>query len=159
MEPLSSTPEQLILRARPVRLGLGLSAAMLIFAAIWLSKAFGDQKDLGVLGLLFGLFALMFAVFVRQEVAIFDRASQTLTLRSASVFGVRSRSHTLEGVQRAVSEIDTDSEGRKRMARPVLKYATGKAVPLSSIFRAGSSSEASVKAVNAWLKPHKGRPS
>ncbi len=158
MTPILTTPERLMLRRRPWALGIGLICALLILAAIGLSKFMaGEQDEAGKLLLLFGIFAVVFAVFVRQEVVIFDRAADAVMIRSASVFGAREKLHPLEGCRRAIVEKDrNDSSDSKRPTfRPVLDYRDGTKIPLTGIYTGGNGAEETVRAVNAWL--HSGK--
>ena len=160
MKLLSSTPERLVLRARPVILGIGLACAMLLFAAIWLAKFFSeDHSELTALALLFGLFAVVFMVFVRQEVAVFDRPSNTLTLRSVGVFGAREQFRPLAEVTKAVLQTaptDSDSKGGP-CQRAALNFSSGPPLPLSGTYSSGPSADQAVKAINLWLNPRKSR--
>lgn len=162
MKLVSSSPDRLVLRARPVIMGIGLAAVMLLFAAIWLAKYLSDDhSDLTALALLFALFGLAFIVFVRQEVAVFDRPSNTLTLRSVGVFGAREQFRPLAEVTKAVLETardDSDSKGGY-CQRAVLNFTSGPPLPLSAIFRAGSDAKTAVQQINTWLnqKPRKKR--
>ena len=154
MKLFSSTPDRLVLRARPVLMGIGIAAAMLLFAAIWLAKFFSDDhSELTALALLFGLFGVVFIVFVRQEVAVFDRPSNTLTLRSVGVLGAREQSRPLAEVSKAVLETsanDGDSKGGP-CQRAVLNFTSGPPLPLSAIFRTGSGAKTAVQQINTWL--------
>ena len=162
MKLVSSSPDRLVLRARPVIMGIGLAAVMLLFAAIWLAKYLSDDhSDLTALALLFALFGLAFIVFVRQEVAVFDRPSNTLTLRSVGVFGAREQFRPLAEVTKAVLETardDSDSKGGY-CQRAVRNFTSGPPLPLSAIFRAGSDAKTAVQQINTWLnqKPRKKR--
>ena len=162
MKLVSASPDRLVLRARPVVMGIGLAAAMLLFAAIWLAKYFSnDHSDLTALALLFALFGLAFVIFVRQEVAVFDRPSNTLTLRSVGVFGAREQFRPLAEVTKAVLETASDNGDSKGgpCQRAVLNFTSGPPLPLSAIFRSGSDAKTSLQQINTWLnqKPRKKR--
>lgn len=154
MKLVSSSPDRLVLRARPVLMGIGVAAAMLLFAAIWLAKFFSDDhSDLTALGLLFGLFGAVFIVFVRQEVAVFDRPSNTLTLRSVGVLGAREQFRPLAEVTKAVLETSAN-DGDSRAGpghRAVLNFSSGPPLPLSAIYRSGSGAKIAVQQINTWL--------
>ena len=160
MKLVSSSPDRLVLRARPVVMGIGLAAAMLLFAAIWLAKYLSDDhSDLTALALLFALFGLAFIVFVRQEVAVFDRPSNTLTLRSVGVLGAREQSRPLAEVNRAVLETSAnDGDSRAGPSyRAVLNFISGPPLPLSAIFRSGSDAKTAVQQINTWLNQKYGQ--
>lgn len=154
MLPILTTPERLILRSRPWALGIGLICAMLIFAAIALNKFLTADPDEGSKVLiLFAVFAAVFAVFVRQEVVILDRASNAVVIRSATVIGARETRHALSEVARATTERDADTggDGRAKLRRPVLVLTGGRNVPLSEIFSSGDAAEIAARAINVWL--------
>lgn len=154
MQLVSSAPDRLVLRARPVLMGIGIAAAMLLFAAIWLAKFFSsDHSDLTALALLFGLFGVVFIVFVRQEVAVFDRPSNTLTLRSVGVLGAREQSRPLAEVINAVVETNANDGDSKAgpCQRALLNFTSGPPLPLSVIYRSGSDAKTAVQQINTWL--------
>ncbi len=158
MKPILTTPERLVLRSRPWLLGIGLICAMLIFAAIALNKFMtGDPDEGSKVLLLFGAFAAAFAVFVRQKGVIFDRAANTVVIRSATVFGARQQSRPLSDITRATTELDTDTsgDGRGKLRRPVLGVTGGGKLPLSQIFATGGDAEGAVRAINIWLNARK----
>ncbi|MEO8244641.1 MAG: hypothetical protein ABI832_20305 [bacterium] len=159
MKPIVTTSERLTLRSRPWLLGAGLICAMLLFAAIGLNKFMaGDQDEAGKLLLLFGIFAVVFCVFIKQVVVIFDRATDAVVIRAASVFGGREQRHPLSGCKRAFVEKDHNdsSDSKVPTFRPVLEYRDGTKVPLTDIYSGGDGAELAVKAINAWLEPRKG---
>ena len=160
MKLVSSSPDRLVLRARPVLIGIGVACAMLLFAAIWLAKFFSDDySDLLALALLFGLFGLVFIFFVRQEVAVFDRPSNTLTLRSIGVLGAREQFRPLDEVTKAVLETsanDGDSKAGPSYGA-VLNFTFGPPLPLSAIFRSGSDAKTAVQQINTWLNQKSGQ--
>jgi len=159
MKLVSTSPDRLVLRARPVLMGMGIAAAMLLFAAIWLAKFFSkDHSDLTALALLFGLFGVVFIVFVRQEVAVFDRPSNTMTLRSVGVLGAREQSRPLAEVIKAVVESSANDGDSKAgpSHRAVLNFSSGPPLPLSAIFRSGSDAKTAVQQINTWLNQKTG---
>jgi predicted outer membrane lipoprotein len=158
MKPILTSPERLMLRSRPWLLGIGLICAMLILAAVALNKFTTANPDEGsVVLVLFAFFAMVFAVFVRQEVVILDRAANAVVIRSATVIGAREVRHALSDVSRASTELDTDSggESRGKLRRPVLLLTGGEKVPLTPIFATGGGAEAAAQAINRWLNPRK----
>lgn len=159
MKLVSTSPDRLVLRARPVLMGIGIAAAMLLFAAIWLAKFFSkDHSDLTALALLFGLFGVGFIVFVRPEVAMFDRPSNTLTLRSVGVLGAREQSRRLAEVIKAVVETSVNDGDSKAgpSHRAVLNFISDPPLPLSAIFRSGSDAKTAVQQINTWLNQKAG---
>lgn len=154
MQLVSTSPDRLVLRKRPVLMGIGIAAAMLLFAAIWLAKFFSDDhSDLTGLALLFGLFAVVFVVFVRQEVAVFDRPSNSLTLRSVGMLGAREQFRPLAEVAKAVLETSANDSDSKAgpSHRAVLNFTSGPPLPLSAIFSSGSEAQTAVQQINTWL--------
>jgi hypothetical protein len=155
MKPISTTSEQLMLRSRPWILGLGLICAMLIFAGIAMSEMVkGDDGAAKGPLILLGMFALVFAVFVRQEVVLFDRGAGLVYIRKVTVFGAGEVRHPLDGVVRAEVEKDmNDSSGSKSPTfRPVLVYQGKAKVPLTPIYSSGGDAKVAVAAINGWLK-------
>ncbi len=158
MLPILTTPERLILRSRPWVLGIGLICAMLIFAAIALNKFLTADPDEGSkMLILFAAFAAAFAIFVRQEVVILDRAANAVVIRSATVIGAREQRRVLSDVARASTELDPDSggESRGKLRRPVLVLTGGERVPLSAVFATGPEAEIAARAINTWLNRRK----
>ncbi|MEO5615319.1 MAG: hypothetical protein ABIR04_10425 [Cypionkella sp.] len=160
MQLVSSSPDRLVLCKRPVLMGIGVAAAMLLFAAIWLAKFFSnDHSEMTALALLFGLFGVVFIVFVRQEVAVFDRPSNTLTLRSIGVLGAREQSRPLAEVTKAVLETSANDGDSKAgpSHRAVLNFSSGPPLPLSAIFSSGSEAKSAVQQINTWLNQKTGQ--
>jgi hypothetical protein len=158
MTPILTTPDRLILRARPWVLGLGLIAGMLIFAAIALQELLdGRPTEAAKLSLLLGAFFLCFAVFVRQEVAVFDRPSGLVAIRSATIFGQREVTHSLSGLIEARVETwpGASSSSGRPTRRPVLVFPKGKILPLSQVYRSGPGAADAARAINAWRKRQK----
>lgn len=153
MTPIETTPERLMLRERPWLLGLGVSAAVLIFVGITLSESAKGNEITGP-AIITAIFAMVFAVFVRQEAVVLDRTSGEVIIRRSTLFGVTEKRHPLEGLHKAEAELDKGhSEGRsKRPTRAVLVYKSGPKVPLSEIFSSGSGADSAVRAINAWLR-------
>lgn len=161
MTPISTTTERLILRSRPWVLGLGVICAILIFAGIALHEVMKNDLEAakGPLIMLV-LFVLVFAVFVRQEVVVFDRAAGLIHIRRVTVLGAGEVQHPLAGLLRAEAERDTsDSSGslfasgsHQKMFRPVLIYDGKGRVPLSGIYQSGPDAKTTADAINAWLK-------
>ena len=93
MTPIATSRNHLMLRARPRLLGLGIGAAMLLFAAIAIAEiSAGDQEAANGPLILLVLFAVAFAVFVRQDEVTFDRPAATRRRSTPRVGGPIRRS-------------------------------------------------------------------
>jgi hypothetical protein len=140
-----------MLRDRPWLLGIGVSAAFLIFAGLTISEGMKGNEVTGP-ALITAMFAMVFAIFVRQEAVVLDRAAGEVIVRRSTIFGVTEKRHPLEGLRKAEAEEDT-GHSKRRLTRPVLVYRTGPKVALSEIFSSGTGAETTAKAINDWLKP------
>lgn len=157
MIKIKKSPDRLILTNRPLVLGIGLAIGILIVAAIGLDALFsGRPAEAGKLALVLAVFALVFAVFVRQISVLFDRPSQTVTIRTTTVFGRKDVQHSLLGLPRAEKEQRSvwGRNGTIPNWRPVLVFPGGEKLPLTTIFESGPNAQTAVTAINAWL----GRP-
>jgi hypothetical protein len=107
MKPIQMTVELLVLRSRPWLFGVGMVCVMAFFAAISANSFSTGVPVLGsaVLGV-FLAFVTAFAVFLRQEGIILDRAASAVVIGSATVFGAREDRIELSEVVRAETEID-----------------------------------------------------
>lgn len=155
MTPIATSRNHLMLRARPWLLGLGIGAAMLLFAAIAIAEiSAGDQEAANGPLILLVLFAVAFAVFVRQDEVTFDRPAGTISIRRRTVFGGATSVQPLAGLRRASVEVHKDDVAghRKATCRPVLEFHNGPNVPLTPVYSAGTGADQAVKAVNAWLR-------
>jgi hypothetical protein len=158
MKPIQMTVELLVLRSWPWLFGVGMVYAMAFFAAISANSFSTGVPVLGsaVLGV-FLAFVTAFAVFLRQEGIILDRAASAVVIGSATVFGAREDRIELSEVVRAETEIDMDRSKSDpgTLRRPVLVMASGRKFPLSPISVTGHDPDVAAKAINAWLRPHK----
>ena len=129
---------------------------MLVFLGITVDQSLKSAPDAWKPLMIFGIFAVVFAVFVRQVVVVFDRPAGAVVILTRTVFGSTEATHSLKGLTTAKTEADTsdssDSIGgtSKRTYRPVLRYSDGKSVPITTIFSGGDGAETTAKAVNAW---------
>lgn len=158
MTPILQTSDRLILRSRPWKLALGLIAAMLIFAAIGISKVTAkDMEEAGKVFALFAIFTVAFLVFARQKVVTFDRQAGTFDISTLSALGRRRVQHPLAGLKRADAQPDPNpSPDRRGTAyRLALTYLDGTEVLLSSVYSTGDDSLATAKTINKWLNNRK----
>ena len=134
---------------------------MLVFLGITVDQSLKSAPDAWKPLMIFGIFAVVFAVFVRQVVVVFDRLRGPWRSSPARVFGSSEATHSLKELTTAKTEADTsdssDSIGgtSKPTYRPVLRYSDGKSVPITTIFSGGDGAETTAKAVNAWLRKPK----
>ena len=161
MKPILVSRDRLILRSRPWLLGIGLICVMLVFFGITVDQSLKSAPDAWKPLMIFGIFAEVFSLFVRQVVVVFDRPAGTVVIHTRTVFGSTAATHSLTGLTAAKIEADTsdssDSIGgtSKPTHRPVLRYSDGKSVPITTIFSGGDGAETTAKAVNAWLRKPK----
>jgi hypothetical protein len=159
MKPIETTADRLMLRHRPVKMGLLVAAVILIFAGLSLHEVMAGNHEAAKGPLIvLALFTVVFAVFVRQTVVILDRTTDAVVIRTASVFGTREKRFPLTGCKRATFEQDrSDSTASNtRTYRPVLVYQDGTKVPVREIYSSGPGAELTAKAINAWLKQRQG---
>jgi len=150
MTPIETTTDRLMLRDRPWLLGIGVSAAFLIFVGITISEGVKGNEVTGPV-IVTAMFAMVFAIFVRQEAVLFDRTTGEVIVRRSTIFGVTEQRHPLAGLRKAEAEVDT-GHSKRRLTRPVLVYDKRPKVPLSEIFSSGSAAETAAKAINDWLR-------
>ena len=149
-----STADQLVLRDRPVILGLGVVCAILIFSGIALNHALhGDTHDQTALLLLIGLFGVVFAVFVVQVVLVLQRSTGQVLIRRRSLFGTKEVCHDLANLRKAEVETSRDSsDGKNRItSRCVLQMKDGAKVPVTLVYSSGSGAKQAAEAINDWL--------
>ena len=158
MKVTRNTTDQLIIAYVPWLMSILLSVFILIFVAVGLSLMFQGE----LVGLLFAVFGggiggLCFVVFVRRVQVIFDRPSQTFTLRRRTVFGYKEKSRPLDDVDRALVEHTTNSDGQ-RLDRPTVVMHDGAGdtrVPIVTAYSNMSHSGDIVEAINQWLSDAK----
>lgn len=159
MRIAETTPDRLTLESRPWVLGSALIVAILIFLGVALAT-FAAEPWLG-LGMALGaaLIAVMFVVFVRRVIVIFDRPAGGVVIRTATLLGQTERSLRLAdvagaGVETSVSRSTSSSSSRgtvSRTHRPVLQTTTGD-VPLTIIYSSGNGAAQMAEAINSWLQ-------
>ena len=154
MKITRNTPEQLIIANTPWLLGIMLAVFILAFVAAGLAMV-----SQGVwAGLLFALLGGgiglgVFAGLVRRVQVILDRPTDTITLRTRSLFGYREVQHSLSSLDRAVLETSISSKGTS-LYRPTLILASGMSAgphPVIKVYTNTSGPERAVKAINTWL--------
>jgi len=158
MKVTRNTQDQLIIAHTPWLIGLLLIAFILIFVAAGL---FTMSETL--IGGLF--FALMgggigfgaFAAFVRRIQLILDRPSDTITIRTRSLFGFTEIQHALSSLSHAVLESTTSSKG-STLYRPTLILDRGMSAgphPLTKAYTNTAGPGLVVNAVNMWLETNR----
>ena len=158
MKITRDTPDQLILAYVPWVMSILLSIFILIFIAVGLSMVFSGE----LIGLLFavvggGIGGICFIAFVRRVQVIFDRPSQTFTIRRRTVFGYQEKTRALGDIDIAIIEHTTNSDG-KRLDRPTVVMQRGAGdlrVPLVTAYSNMSNSADIVDAINRWLSDAK----
>ncbi|WP_135448328.1 MULTISPECIES: hypothetical protein [Tabrizicola] len=152
------TPDRLTLDSRPWALGLILILAILFFLGValftlrdepWL--AFGMTLGAALMG-------VMFVIFVRRVLVIFDRPTGVVVIRTATLLGRAHRSLRLAdimaaGVETTLSHSSTDASSGSTATythRPILKTTTGD-VPLTQIHSSGDGAARTAEAINRWL--------
>lgn len=157
MKLIEETPARLVVEDRPWIIGTALTLGILLCLAL----AMGLYRGSGWLTLGFGLasllLAVLFVVFVRRVIVIFDRDAQALVIRTRSLTGDSETTLALADVTGAEVETSrstsTSNDGSRSVSvthRPVLTTRTGP-VPLTQVYSSGSGAETIAAAVNRWL--------
>jgi hypothetical protein len=157
MKLIEETPARLVVEDRPWIIGTALTLGILLCFAL----AMGLYRGSGWLTLGFGLasllLAVLFVVFVRRVIVIFDRDAQALVIRTRSLTGDSEMTLALADVTGAEVETSrstsTSNDGSRSVSvthRPVLTTRTGP-VPLTQVYSSGSGAETIAAAVNRWL--------
>ncbi len=157
MKLIEETPARLVVEDRPWIIGTALTLGILLCLAL----AMGLYRESGWLTLGFGLasllLAVLFVVFVRRVIVIFDRDAQALVIRTRSLTGDSETTLALADVTGAEVETSrstsTSNDGSRSVSvthRPVLTTRTGP-VPLTQVYSSGSGAETIAAAVNRWL--------
>ncbi len=103
------------------------------------------------------LVGVLFVVFVRRVLVIFDRGAGAVVIRTATLLGQTEKSLALADIQGC--EVETsrstsrDSDGRRSTStthRPVLRTASGP-VPLTLISTSGGGASRVAEAINRWM--------
>lgn len=159
MRIAETTPDRLTLESRPWVLGSALVVAMLVFLGLGLAT-FATEPWLGLgMGLGAALTAVLFVVFVRRVIVIFDRRAGGVVIRTASLLGQTERTLRLAdvtgaGVETSISRSTSSSSFRDTVShthRPVLQTTTGD-VPLTIIYSSGNGAAQMAEAINLWLQ-------
>jgi hypothetical protein len=158
MNVKETTPERLTIESRPWLLGAVLIVVIVMLAGIalfmlsenaWVSLGLGGAA---------ALIAVMFVIFVRRVLVIFDRAAGAVVIRTATLLGQKEQSLPLADVRHARVESfrsTSPSGGRsstRTTHRPVLETTKGP-VPLTLISTSGNGAETVAIAINRWLAP------
>jgi hypothetical protein len=157
MKLIEETPARLVVEDRPWIIGTALTLGILLCLAL----AMGLFRESGWLTLGFGLasllLAVLFVVFVRRVIVIFDRDAQALVIRTRSLTGDSETTLALADVTGAEVETSrstsTSNDGSRNVSvthRPVLTTRTGP-IPLTQVYSSGSGAETIAAAVNRWL--------
>ncbi len=157
MRVTGETTERLTIESRPWILGSVLILCVLIPAGLGLALI-GQSlwAGLGLLGAA-ALMGVMFVVFVRRVIVIFDRPAGSVVIRTATLMGQSEQTLALSDILGA--EVETsrstsrDSDGRHTTStthKPVLRTTSGP-VPLTLISSSGNGAALVAAAVNRWL--------
>jgi hypothetical protein len=157
MKLIEDTPARLVVEDRPWIIGTALTLSILLCLAL----AMGLYRESGWLTLGFGLASLLlvvlFVVFVRRVIVIFDRDARALVIRTRSLTGDSKTALALADVTGAEVETSrstsTSNDGSRSVSvthRPVLTTRTGP-IPLTQVYSSGSGAETIAAAVNRWL--------
>ncbi len=158
MKVTRDTPDQLILEDVPVVLGIGLFLFLMAFVLPGgLLMVFGEW----VIGLFFvvfggGLALLAIVAFVQRRQVILDRASGTLTIRSANILNRDQQVHPLSEVSGA--EVRVRPGSQSVFAAIVIPDGEARGVyPLGATSARGSDPAMMAQRVNRWLRATDGR--
>ena len=100
--------------------------------------------------------AIAFMVAVRRTQLVLDGASDTVTLRTRSVFGFTEKQYRLSDVDAAFLEAPQNSDS-KGMFRPMLALKDGSEpakVPVLQAYVSGRGPKRATDAINDWLALH-----
>ncbi len=155
MKVARNTPDQLIIAHTPWLIGFFLIIFILIFVAVGLFT----MSETLIGGLFFALMGggigfAAFAAFVRRIQLVLDRPSDTITIRTRSLFGFKEVQHALSSLSHAVLESTTSSKGNT-LYRPTLILDQGMSAgphPLTNAYTNATGPGLVVDAINTWLK-------
>lgn len=154
MKVTRNTPEQLIVADNPWIIGALLIAFILVFVAIGVGLILnGEWFGLLFAGIGGGLGFAAFAAFVRRVQVILDRPTDTILIRSRSLFGYKQVQHDLSNLSRAVLESTSSSDGGT-LYRPALVLDKGMSTGTHPIVEAYTNTRGPrrlVDAINSWL--------
>ncbi|HMO06731.1 MAG TPA: hypothetical protein PKD10_03655 [Paracoccaceae bacterium] len=150
------THARLVVEDRPWALGIGLGAAITVFAGIalftWRTEPVVALVGLG--GAL--LFALVSVLFVRRSIVIFDRATGRAIWREASLRGTREETLDISAIREAVVQTHRSSgkNGTSTLTSRAALRVTGRAEPLAltMVYSSGQGAATAVEAINRWLR-------
>lgn len=154
MQITRDTPNQLILAYTPWLIGLFLVVFILIFVGAGLAMFMGGETTglfIALAGGGMGVIALF--AFVRRIQVIFDRPSDSITLRRRSLLGYSETRHTLSNLSGAILETTSGDKGRT-LYRPALILDKGMSAgthPIVKAYTNSSGPKRAVTAINTWL--------
>ena len=154
MKVTRNTPDQLIVADVPWLIGLMLILFIMVFVGAGLALVLDGE----LFGLLFvlgggGIGLVAFAAFVRRVQVILDRPTDSITIRSRTLFGYSQVQHQLSNLSRAVLESTMSSKGNT-LHRPTLVLTKGMSAGNHPIVAAYSNTGGAgrvVTAINNWL--------
>ena len=153
MKVTSDTDAQLVLEDKPWVLGVGVTlAAVMALGWVLFNLVAGDFAGAALAAFILALCLAAFVAFVRRIIVFMDRASGRITVRVASVFGVKETGAALADVARA--EVDTRHAKRSKEQdthRPILRLKAGNVFVLSEIYISGRGADSLVAHINGWL--------
>ncbi len=156
MKITRNTPEQLIIDIIPWLSGITISAFILIFAGTGLfliSQSIWAGLILFLVACCFGI--ALFAVFVHRTQLILNRPSNTVTLRTRTLFGLTQIEDDLTNLSCASLDSIITAKG-STLYRPslVLEGMNAGSHPIMASYSHTSVPDKMVKAINAWLAPN-----
>ena len=153
MRVVKNTAERLELRGSAWMMGIIVGAFLAVFIAVALRALLsGDLKQAALLGLVAVMLAVVGAVFVRHESAIFDGPAGQVSIGSVSVLGRRKTIRPLAGLKGARLEARPAEKAFDKPAeRVLLEWSDGSRLPVSALFKSGRVAGDASRAINEWL--------
>jgi hypothetical protein len=152
------TPDRLVLEDRPWFLGSILAIVILVLT--FLALVLGADslwRGLG-LGLGAALFGVVFVIFVRRVIVIFDRTAGAMVIRTASLLGQTEMTRPLSDITKATVEttVNRSTSGSGRLTSTsethrVVLQVHGQSLALTQVYSAGKGAASGAEAINRWL--------
>lgn len=154
MKITADTPDLLIVEDRPILLGLGLIAFILIFVGVGVGLVLSGESWGSIFALFGGGMGLVaFWAFVRRAQVVFHRPEGWVEIRRKNLFGSSRVRFDLADISRAEVATSRGSEGGATY-RVVLVIDRGQSVgrhPVTLAYSSGASHHIVEAKINDWL--------
>jgi len=159
MKITKETPDQLHITDHPWLIGailIGLTGFIWPFASVALTLA-TEGIWTGLLLLIFGcgLGLAIYAAFVQRVDLTLDRVSNTMTLRTRTLFGLTRVEYDLTALSHAALDSMTGGRGGTlhRLTLILDKNTRSRPLPVTTTYSNSNKPRKTVDAINAWLAP------